>query len=153
MTIRPLEPGDVPALQTVLDETELFPGDLLPDMLERYLSGTGNTEIWLTATKGGTPVGLCYAAKEDLTDGTWNMRALAVHPAEQGHGHGAALVARLEATLKDAKGRTLIIDTSGTPGFAGTRTFYVKIGYTEEARIRDFWAPGDDKVVFWKSLA
>jgi hypothetical protein len=47
----------------------------------------------------------------------------------------------------------LIADTSGTDDFAPTRAFYRKNGYAEEARIRDFWAKGDDKVVFWTALS
>jgi len=46
----------------------------------------------------------------------------------------------------------LIANTSGVDEFAQTRAFYFKNGYAEEARIRDFWDAGDDKIVFWKSL-
>jgi ribosomal protein S18 acetylase RimI-like enzyme len=60
--------------------------------------------------------------------------------------------ARLEADLRAKGARILIADTSGSDEFTQTRAFYRKNGYSEEARIRDFWADGDDKVVFWKSL-
>ena len=46
----------------------------------------------------------------------------------------------------------MIVDTSGTDDFAMTRKFYSQNGYEEEARIRDFWADGDDKVIFRKAL-
>jgi hypothetical protein len=48
--------------------------------------------------------------------------------------------------------RVLIIETSGVPSFEPTRAFYRNHGYAEEARIREFYGPGDDKVVFWKAL-
>ena len=101
----------------------------------------------------GLACGFCYAEPETLADGTWNMLAIAVHPDAQGKGCGAELCAALEATLGARGQRVLIAETSGTDEFAGTRAFYARAGYTEEARIRDFWGPGDDKVVFWKSLA
>lgn len=81
------------------------------------------------------------------------MLALAVLPAHQGDGVGGALVKRLEDDLRSQGVRVLIADTSGTEAFALTRRFYAKNGYSEEARIRDFWDVGDDKVVFWKALA
>ena len=46
----------------------------------------------------------------------------------------------------------MIADTSGDAGFTATRKFYAAKGYDEEARIRDFWGTGDDKVTYWKSL-
>ena len=36
--------------------------------------------------------------------------------------------------------------------FLATRAFYRRNGYDEEARIRDFYGPGEDKIVFWKAL-
>ena len=45
-----------------------------------------------------------------------------------------------------------LIETSGVPDFAAQRAFYAGLGYHEEARIRDFYAAGDDKIVFWKRL-
>lgn len=46
----------------------------------------------------------------------------------------------------------LLIETSGLAGFEAQRGFYRRCGYKEEARIRDFYQAGDDKVVFRKVL-
>jgi ribosomal protein S18 acetylase RimI-like enzyme len=40
----------------------------------------------------------------------------------------------------------------GIPAFERPRAFYRKNGYIEEARIREFYEAGADKVVFWKHL-
>lgn len=142
---------DIAALQTVLSETGLFPSEMLPDMLAPALAGETDS-FWLTCHWEGEAVGLCYTAPEDLTDGTWNMLALAVRPDLQGKRLGTALVRAAEKHLKDKRQRILIVDTSGTDAFALTRLFYARNGYYEEARIRDFWADGDAKVIFRKAL-
>lgn len=45
-----------------------------------------------------------------------------------------------------------MVETSGLPEYERTRRFYDHIGHDQEARIRDFHAVGEDKVVFWKRL-
>lgn len=152
MKIRPTKSEDIPALKLVLDGTHLFPSDLLAGMVSDFLSGDENGSVWLTAIEDGDAIGFCFATPETFTDGTWNMLAIAVLPEKQGGGAGGALVTALEKLLSDRGNRVLIADTSGTDEFAQTRAFYRKYGYTEEARIRNFWAAGDDKVVFWKAL-
>ena len=152
MKIRPTLHDDIAALQEVLDGTELFPSEMLPEMVGGFLSGGESRDFWLTFVADGRAIGFCYAVPEDLADGAWNMLALAVLPACQGEGYGGALVAQLESELKGRDQRILTADTSGAEAFAKTREFYRKNGYAEEARIRDFWAKGDDKIVFWKSL-
>ncbi len=152
MKIRQSKTEDIPALIDVLDATGLFPSNLLPDMVQGFLSGEPRADIWLTCEAKGEAIGFCYAVPEDMTEGTWNMLAIAVHPDKQGEGAGAALVRALEQDLRDRGHRILIVDTSGTVEFDRTRAFYRRQAYTEEARIRDFWAAGDDKVIFWKSL-
>lgn len=152
MKIRPVKSDDIPALQSVLKKTGLFPAEMLPDMLNAFLSGDDDTQKWLTCESNGSLVGFCYAVQEELTDRTWNMLAIALSPDMQGKGMGKALVRRLERDLQQTKQRILIVDTSGTEDFSDTREFYKSCGYIEEATIRDFWGSGDDKVVFWKSL-
>lgn len=152
MQIRPTTRADIAALQNVLDATGLFPRDLLPDMVSGFLSGAKSLDLWLTCEVGGTAVGFCYAVPEALADRVWNMLAIAVLPSEQHNGVGTALARHLETRLAEAGQRILIADTSGTDAFAQTRAFYRRNGYREEARIRQFWAEGDDKVTFLKPL-
>jgi ribosomal protein S18 acetylase RimI-like enzyme len=161
MNIRPIQPQDIAALQHVLDDTGLFPSEMLPEMINGYFTGGAPDEIWLTSyyddddddeQDGGTPVGFCYAAPEKLTEGTYNMLAIAVMSSHQNKGLGGAMVRALEETLRKQGHRILIVDTSGADEFATTRAFYQKKGYTQEARIRDFWSAGNDKIVYWKAL-
>lgn len=48
--------------------------------------------------------------------------------------------------------RTLIVDTSSLDAYEQARAFYTRRGFVQEARIRDFYGPGDDKVTFWKQI-
>lgn len=152
MIVRQTIAGDIPALQSVLEGTELFPSDMLPDMVAPFLAQGASDGLWLSVVDGDVPLGFCYAQPEDLTDGTWNMLAIAVSPDSQRKGLGTALVRQIEDDLRDIGVRILIVDTSGTDDFADTRAFYAGHSYEEEARIRDFWAEGDDKVIFRKAL-
>lgn len=152
MDIRYTEPSDIADLKSVLDQTKLFPSEMLEDMLGGFLNGD-NEELWLTCESGGRAIGFCYAVPEQMADGTWNMLALAVAPNAQSQSAGRGLVAQMEAELQEQFARVMIVDTSGTDAYLRARGFYAKAGYTEEARIRDFWGKGDDKVTFWKALA
>lgn len=149
--IRPTAAGDLPPLESVIDAVELFPSDMLAGMLAPYLSGHGTQDQWLTC-EDGMPLGVAYFVPERLTDRTWNLLLIAVHPDHQGKGHGMALLRSVEAALRKLGGRMLLIETSGLAGFEAQRGFYRKCGYEEEARIRDFYQAGDDKVVFRKVL-
>lgn len=125
---------------------------MLPDMVNGFLFDDESADIWLTCEADGKAIGFCYAVPEQMAEGAWNMLAIAVLPTEQGSGCGGAIAKHLAAELKARGQRILIADTSGADDFTQTRAFYRKNGYVEEARIRDYWAAGDDKIVFWKSL-
>ncbi len=152
MNTRETRPLDIPALQHIVEESGLFPGDMLPGMFESAQTEGPEQVVWLTCEQNGKPVAFCFAEKEALTQSTWNMRAIAVHPAVQRTGAGRALLKTLEARLLKHEQSLLIVDTSGTDTFAFARAFYKSCGYELEARIRDFWSPGDDKIIFRKAL-
>lgn len=152
--IRAVVAADLGGLKLVIDATGLFPSVMLDDMLASYFSGSDD-ELWFTVDDEGpeaAPVAVAYVAPERMTMGTWNMYLIAVHPAHQSRGLGAALVGHIEDTLADRGQRLLLVETSGLPEFERTRAFYLTNGYVEEARVREFYGPGEDKIVFRKVL-
>ena len=153
--IRDAIPSDQPALMELEIATGLFQPDELEAvsaMMSEYFSGNaGEGHQWVVDDDGGIQ-GAAYYAPETLARGAWNLYFIGVHPSEQGKGRGGRLVRKVEATLSARGERLLLIETSGLGSFELTRTFYRKNGYTEEARIRDFYAAGDDKVIFTKHL-
>ena len=150
-TIRPATRDDMPALKAVIDANGLFPSEMLDEMIADYLDGTSGQEFWL-GDDDGEPVAVTYCAPERMTSGTWNLHLIAVHPDSQGQGRGTAMLRHIEQVLARLGERVLLVETSGLPNFERTRAFYRKSGYNEEARIRDFYQAGEDKVVFRKTL-
>lgn len=151
-TIRPVTSADVPALKFLIDAVGLFPPEMLDGMMADYFDDPANSgHHWLTLDDHG-PVGVAYFAPERLTEGTWNLYLIAIHPDRQRQGHGAALLRYVEEILRAQGERILLVETSGLPDFEYQRTFYRLCGYDEEARIRDFYQTGEDKVIFRKAL-
>lgn len=151
-TIRPLTETDIPALIDVLDAVDLFPSAMLDDLTADYFSNPTSEHIWFTAEQEGAPVSIAYCEPERMTDGTWNLLAIAVRPDCQGCGVGACMMRYIEDLLAAKGQRILLVETSSLPDFEQARTFYRKNGYHEEARIRDFYQHGEDKIVFRKAL-
>lgn len=149
--IRPLEAKDISTIRAVIDATGMFPGDMIDDMAAPFLDGNGGDDHWLVAEVGG-PVAVAYFTTERMTEGTWNLLLIAVHPTMQSKGIGAAMMRKIEADLAARGARVLLVETSGLPEFARTRAFYLRDGYEEEARIRDFYQDGEDKIVFRRGL-
>ena len=150
--IRPVVSKDLSDLKTVIDANELFPSEMLDDIMSDYFSNDNSHEIWLTSTVENQPVAIAYCAPEKMTEGTWNLYLIAVHPNHQGQGIGTAMVSHTEQILAVQGERILLVETSGLDSFTKTRSFYQGCGYEEEARIREFYQAGEDKIVFRKSL-
>jgi GNAT superfamily N-acetyltransferase len=93
----------------------------------------------------------CYGPTP-ATEGTYDLYWLAVHPDAQGHGIGRALVHAVEEKLVARGGRLLLVETSSRADYAGTRQFYARSGYIEAARVRDFYAPADDRILLTTRL-
>jgi ribosomal protein S18 acetylase RimI-like enzyme len=103
-------------------------------------------------TRDGDLAGyVCYGATPG-TDRTYDLYWIAVHPEYQGNGGGSRLLDEVERRLQDREARLLVVETSSRNDYAATRRFYEHRGYREHARLRDFYAPGDDRVIYAKQL-
>jgi ribosomal protein S18 acetylase RimI-like enzyme len=87
-----------------------------------------------------------------MTDRTWDLYWIAVSKQTQAKGIGGKLLKHVEDDIRGKQGRILLIETSALPHYELTRKFYLKHGYDQESRIRDYYADGDDLVVFRKRL-
>jgi ribosomal protein S18 acetylase RimI-like enzyme len=93
----------------------------------------------------------CFGATPS-TEGTYDLYWLAVDPAAQGQGAGRALVRAVERRLAGRGARLLVVETSSRADYAGTRAFYQATGYKEAARVKDFYAPADDRIMLTTRL-
>ena len=149
--IRPVERQDVPHIKSIAEATDLFPAGMLDDMIAGYFDKS-KQDIWFAYVQDSIPIAFGFCEPERMTEGTWNLLAIGVRPEHHGTGIGRSMMNYLEQRLATQGERILLVETMGTPELARTRMFYLKNGYTEEARVREFYEPGADKVVFWKQL-
>lgn len=91
----------------------------------------------------------CYGPR-DLTSGVFDLYWIAVDSSTHRNGVGRKLLNATEEAVRQAGGRMLIAETSGTPHYEPTRKFYLGMEYAIEATIRDFYTEGDDLVIFVK---
>ena len=91
----------------------------------------------------------CYGTTPD-TDRTWDLYWIAVDPSAQGSGSGTTLLSEVERRLSGLNARMLVVETSSRSDYTATRAFYAARDYHEAARVRDFYAPADDRIIFTK---
>ncbi len=155
--IRPVQESDTPAVIELAVSSGLFSGPeaegvrgLMDDFFARARA-QGHACL-LDVDDGVLPVGVAYYEPTPATDRTWTLLMIAVRRDRQGQGRGGMLLRRVEDALRGQQQRLLLVETSGVPDFALTRAFYDKAGYTAEARVRDYYAVGDDMVLYRKNL-
>ena len=157
--VRAATPSDADVIRALATDNGMFDPDDMDGFNETmggYLNGTLHGHAWIVATDDTEIAGAAYYAPEPFADRLWNLYFLAVRPGGHRSGAGSELIQWVERTLRqlgDEHARVLIVETSSTDPYAQARAFYAKHGFQEEARIREFYGPGDHKVVFWKALS
>ena len=105
----------------------------------------------LGAEQDGRLVGWICWGPTPCTLGTYDLYWMAVDPACHGLGIGTALLRDMERRLA-GHARLLVVETAGRSDYLPTRAFYEAHGYRVASTIPDFYAPGDDQVVYLKSF-
>ena len=101
---------------------------------------------------GDRVLGFAIYGRRDLTDGVFDLYWISVDPDARCHGVGRTLLTASENAVRELGGRILIAETSGTPLYEPARKFYFKMGYENEATIKDFYTIGDDLKIFTKRI-
>jgi len=155
--LRNLIAADRVRIEEITRAVGLFREDEIPVALEVFdeamrASPSGEYYRVLGAEVEGSLSGWICWGPTPCTLGTYDLYWLVVDPQLQGAGIGTALVAEMERRLVGVA-RLILVETAGRLDFAATRGFYEARGYLPTATIPDFYAPGDDQVVFVKDVS
>jgi ribosomal protein S18 acetylase RimI-like enzyme len=93
----------------------------------------------------------CYGPRP-LTIGTFDLYWIVVAPDSGQRGVGSALLERVIAEVRAAGGRLLVAETSSLPAYGPARAFYDRHDFARAATIQEFYAPGEDLVIFVRRL-
>jgi ribosomal protein S18 acetylase RimI-like enzyme len=159
--------SDAAAVREIVASTGFFHGfeiDVAVELIEDRLKGGLASEYYFVFAddQGGRTIGYACFGPIACTVGSFDLYWIAVHDSLRGRGLGAALLSqaeRLMAAGLPGPGETRLppvrrvyIETSARPQYEPTRAFYRRCGYAEEARLADFYAPGDDKLIYARGL-
>ena len=159
-----LQPNDRARVAELLVSTAVFSPDEIEVALQLFdatvegerSAGADDAHVpdyeFTGAFDGERLLGYACIGPTPATEGTFDLYWLAVDPAVQGKGIGRTLVQDVERQLRDRGARMLLVETSSRPDYSNTRAFYARCGYTEAARIKDFYAPADDRIMLTTRL-
>jgi D-alanine-D-alanine ligase len=153
-SLRTLTAADRSRIEGISRAVGLFRADEIAVALEVFDAEVAGSPdyIALGAEHDGRLAGWICWGPTPCTLGTFDLYWMAVDPALHGAGVGTALLHAMEARLAGVA-RLVVVETAGRPDYAPTRAFYEARGYRAVSRIPDFYASGDDQVVYVKSLS
>jgi ribosomal protein S18 acetylase RimI-like enzyme len=156
MIIRPMTAWDKQAILDILYDTPEFnPLDLTTaiEVMNDYLHDTENSGYHtLVAEVDGKVAGYICFGRNNMTESTWDIYWVAVSHKIQGRGIGRQLMEAAENHIQAAGGKLIILETSSLPIYDKTNRFYVFLEYKLDCRIKDFYSPGDDQIIYEKRL-
>jgi len=152
-SLRSLTAADRGRIEEISRAVGIFHPDEILVALEVFDGAVAGSPDYLAlgAEHDGRLVGWICWGPTPCTLGTFDLYWMAVDPALQGGGVGTALLHAMESRLAGLA-RLIVVETAGRADYAGTRAFYQARGYRVASRIPDFYAPGDDQVVYVKQV-
>lgn len=151
-----IEPSDVDAILNIVQESGYFSAEevemaceLASDRLER---GWQSSYQFLFAERKGFVTGyVCYGLIP-ATSGSYDLYWIAVRQSMRGQGLGKVLLKKTEDLIRACNGRRIYAETASRAQYLPTRNFYESAGYAPEGFLRDFYSPGDGKIIYSKVL-
>jgi D-alanine-D-alanine ligase len=151
--VRPSDKDDVRQLVKSSGFFSLEEIDIAVELVEEHLSkGLQSGYHFVFAERSGHVIGYTCFGPVPATMSSYDIYWLAVHTGLRRLGVGKSLIAHAEELIKKQGGRHIYIETSSRDQYATTREFHRTCGYREEAVLKGYYAPGEDKVIYVKVL-
>ena len=155
MTIRKFEKDDIKPLAEIVRATGVFREEEIEVAVELMDIAANDKDqhdyfLFSFVDETGTLQGYYCAGPTPMTQRTYDLYWIAVHPRVHKKRIGHELLEHCEEHVKTMGGKLLVVETSSQPKYEPTRRFYLRHQYTEAARIKDYYAQDDDLVIYSK---
>ncbi len=126
--------------------------DVALELIDAGLAGSRDYAFFVDEDDAKRARGyICYG-RTPMTEGTYDLYWVAVDPACKRSGLGRELVRAMEEEIAREGGWLVRVETAGLDAYEATRAFYGSLGYEVLARIRDFYARGNDLIIYGRYL-
>jgi ribosomal protein S18 acetylase RimI-like enzyme len=153
---RDVHAGDPAVVRDITESTGFFyaeeVGTAVELVEERLAKGEASGYSFVFTEEGGRTVGYACFGPIACTKSSFDLYWIAVHADGRGKGLGTILLDESERLIREAGGHRIYVETSSRPLYEPTRAFYLARGYREEARLAEFYGPGDAKVIYVKEV-
>jgi ribosomal protein S18 acetylase RimI-like enzyme len=121
-------------------------------VVERLEKGISSGYLFLFAERDGQVLGYsCYGPIAGTAE-SFDLYWIATDNQFRGQGIGKVLLKETENKIASIGGNGIFVETASKPQYEPTRLFYEKNKYILEARLKEYYAPGDDKLVYVKRV-
>jgi len=127
--------------------------DVAAELVEEHLhKGEASGYHFIFAERYSRMAGYVCYGPVPATASSYDLYWIVVHPDLRGKGLGKMLLDKTEKIIREAGGTRIYVDTSMRVQYASTRAFYEHCGYRLESVLEDFYAPGEAKAIYCKSI-
>lgn len=146
---------DLEKIREILNSTGFFEGapdevDVAAELAQEALEH-GNTpenySFLFLEEEGRTAGYICYA-RVPCTVSTFEMYWLAVDNSIRGKGFGKKLIFEALKRIKAFGATKVVLQTAGREQYIPTQKFYIACGFKLEARLKNYYAVGDDCLIY-----
>jgi ribosomal protein S18 acetylase RimI-like enzyme len=148
-------PDDRNAIGEIARRAKVFTAEeerTIFELFDEYLQAPDSGYAFLSAKIGRQLVGFACWGSTPLTQGTYDLYWICADPDRHRLGVGRQLFEAVERSVRSRSGRLIVIETGGEKPFLPAVRFYRRMGCRQVARIGDFYAPGEDLLIFVKYL-
>ena len=158
--IRPLGPADRDGICRILEGAGNFTADevaialeLVDEWIELGEESGYLTYVLEAQTDNPGVLGYVCFGPTPLTESTYDLYWIAVDKSKHRGGVGKRLLKFTEEEIARRGGKLLLVETSSQETYGGTIQFYERTGYALVGKIKDYYKPDDDKLIFAKTVS
>jgi len=152
-----LKKSDVDAIREILVSTDMFFDyeiDVAMELAELNLEKGEKVSgySFIMAEVNNEVIGFSCHGSTPCTKASFDLYWIAVGKPFMNKGYGKMILNHAEELMKKSGCKNIWVETSSREDYHPTRAFYKNMDYNVEAILKDFYGPGDSKVIFVKRI-